>query len=244
MPEGPIIVILKEELQPYIGKQVILASGYTAKIKPAMLTGKTIIDIKSWGKHLLLVFTGFTIRVHLMLFGSYRINTRSKSNASLHLQFNDGEINFYISDIKLIEGPLDEVYDWSADIMSDRWDAKKAVKKLQAKPGSMICDALLDQKIFAGSGNIIKNEVLFRARVHPESFCGKIPVKKLRELVNETVNYSFDFLKWKQEGTLRKHFEAYEQDICPRNHIAFHKADSGKTKRHSYFCTGCQKLYA
>ena len=31
----------------------------------------------------------------------------------------------------------------------------------------MVCDALLDQTVFAGVGNIIKNEVLFRTGVHP-----------------------------------------------------------------------------
>ena len=36
-------------------------------------------------------------------------------------------------------------------------------------------DALLDQDVFAGAGNIIKNEVLHRIRVHPESPVGRLP---------------------------------------------------------------------
>lgn len=32
---------------------------------------------------------------------------------------------------------------------------------------------LLEKEIFAGVGNIIKNEMLYRARVHPESIVGK-----------------------------------------------------------------------
>ncbi len=107
----------------------------------------------------------------------------------------------------------------------------------------MICDALLDQDIFAGSGNIIKNESLFRARIHPESLCGKIPGDKLQALLKDVVKFSADFLKWRQKGILNKHLEAYEKDICPRNHIPFHRADTGKTKRHSYYCDKCQVLY-
>jgi len=243
MPEGPILIILKEELQPFKHKRVIAAKGYTTKMNPDILIGKTLIDIKTWGKHLLLCFPKFTVRVHLMLFGSYRINDHGKRNATLHLKFTTGELNFYISSVTLIEKPLDEVYDWSADIMSDSWSSAKAVEKMNAKPRSLIGDLLLDQKIFSGSGNIIRNEVLFRTRIHPENRIEDIPDEKLRELADETVKYSFDFLKWKKQGVLSEHFEAYEQHMCPRDHIPFNKADLGKTKRHTYYCDKCEVLY-
>jgi endonuclease VIII len=243
MPEGPIIVLLKEELQQFKHKKVIVAKGYTPKMDPHILTGQTVTDFKSWGKHLLICFPDFTIRVHLMLFGSYRINSRGKNNASLSLQFENGEVNFYISSIMLIEKPLNDVYDWSADVMNKKWSTEKAIIKLKAKPKALAGDVLLDQKIFSGVGNIIRNEALFRARIHPESKIGDIPDKKLYELIEETVRYTFDFLKWKKKGVLTKHYEAYEQSICPRDHIPFHKADLGKTKRHTYYCDVCEVLY-
>jgi endonuclease-8 len=243
MPEGPSIIILKEKLLPFKGKKVIDANGYAKGFDADVVIGKTLKDIKTWGKHTLLCFPKFTVRVHMMLFGSYRINEHGKRNASLHMQFDKGEVNFYISSIKLIEEPLDDVYDWSADIMSKAWDSKKVLERLKAKPKTMICDALLDQKIFSGSGNIIKNEALFRARLHPQSMIGHIPDEKLVNLIDETIKYGCDFLKWKKANTLTKHLEAYEKDTCPRNHIPFHKADTGKTKRHSYFCNKCQELF-
>lgn len=243
MPEGPIIIILKEELQQFKHKEVISANGYTPNLDPGILIGQKLVDIKSWGKHLLLCFPKFTVRIHLMLFGSWRINSRGKKNASLGIEFSNGEVNFYISSVVLIEKTLDEVYDWSADVMSDKWDTGKAVEKLKAKPKTFIGDALLDQKIFSGVGNIIRNEAMFRSRIHPKSIVGSIPDKKLKELANETVKYSFDFLKWKKQGKLSKHFEAYEQETCPRDHIPFHKADLGKTKRHTYYCDVCEILY-
>ena len=243
MPEGPSILILKDKLLPFKGKKVIEANGYAKGFDADILIGKTLKDIKTWGKHTLLCFPKFTVRVHMMLFGSYRINEHTNKNASLHLGFKDGEINFYITSIKLIEQPLDEVYDWSADIMSKAWDNDKTLAKLKAKPKMMICDALLDQKIFSGSGNIIKNEALFRASLHPQSIIGEIPDKKLLELIKETIDFSFEFLKWRKVGQLTKHLEAYEKDTCPRNHIPFQKKDTGKTKRHSYFCEKCQELF-
>jgi endonuclease-8 len=243
MPEGPSLIMLKERLLSFKGRQVTAASGYAKNVDPDMLKGNTLKDIKTWGKHLLLVFEGFALRVHMGLFGSYKINKPVKKNAALHLQFGDEEINFSIVKVETIKESLNKVYDWSADIMSKKWDDDKAIKKLGEKPKLMICDALLDQHIFAGSGNIIKNESLFRARIHPESLCGKIPHDKLKELTKEVVQFSKEFLKYGKAHKLDERLEAYERDICPRNHIPFHKKDTGKTKRHSYYCDKCQVLY-
>ncbi|MES2807265.1 MAG: endonuclease [Bacteroidota bacterium] len=243
MPEGPSIIILKEKLKPFIGKKVLDANGYAKGFDADKLIGKILKDIQTWGKHTLLVFPKFTVRVHMMLFGSYYINDRPKKNASLHMLFTNGEVNFSITSIKLIEQPLDEIYDWSADIMSDKWDTEKAMEKLKAKPKMMICDALLDQKIFSGSGNIIKNESLFKAKLHPESIIGEIPDKKLHDLIDEVLKFSQDFLIWRKANILTKHLDAYEKDICPRNCIPLHKTDTGKTKRHSYYCEKCQQLF-
>ena len=66
----------------------------------------------------------------------------------------------------------------------------------------MICDALLNQNIFSGVGNIIKNEVLYRTHVHPESLIGNIPIAQLNKVVYECSNYSFDFLNWKRNYEL------------------------------------------
>jgi endonuclease-8 len=243
MPEGPSIVILKDQLKPFKNKRVTEASGYAKNVDPDLFKENTVNGIKTWGKQLLISFKGFTISVHMGLFGSYRINSRGKRNASLHLQFGDDQVNFYISKIKVIEGSLSKVYDWSADIMSKKWDADKASEKLKIKPERMICDTLLDQQIFAGSGNIIKNESLFRARIHPESLCGKIPEEKLKVLLKVVVEFTADFLIWKKKNVLTKHLQAYQKITCPRNHIAFHKTDTGKSKRHSFYCDKCQELY-
>lgn len=235
--------MLKESLASFKGRRVTAAAGYAANVDPAMLNGNTLKDIKTWGKHLLLVFEDFALHVHLGLFGSYKINEAFKKNAALHLQFGSDEVNFSIVKIQVITGPLNKVYDWSADIMSKKWDEEKAVEKLKAKPKLMICDALLDQDIFAGSGNIIKNESLFRARIHPESLCGKIPVDKLEELSKEVIAFSKEFLKYGKNHHLGDRLQAYGRDECPRNHIPFHKKDTGKTKRGSFFCDKCQVLY-
>ncbi|RYY72807.1 MAG: endonuclease, partial [Comamonadaceae bacterium] len=95
-----------------------------------------------------------------------------------------------------------------------------------------------------GVGNIIKNEVLFRIRVHPLSTLGALPDDKLRELVREARNYCFDFLEWKKAFVLRKHWLAHTKRTCPRCHIPFHKGHLGLTDRRSFWCEGCQVLSA
>jgi endonuclease VIII len=242
MPEGPTIVILKEKVKVFKGKKIVQVEG-NAKIDLQRLKNKKVIAFKSWGKHFLICFDDFTIRVHFLMFGSYTINEKKDRKPRLALTFKNGELNIYTASVKLLEQNADEIYDWSADVMNENWNALKAKRKLKVKNEMMICDALLDQEIFAGVGNIIKNEVLFITRVHPESIIKNIPAKKINELVKEARDYSFDFLKWKKEFVLKKHWLAYAKKICPRCDIPFIKRHLGKTNRRTFFCENCQLLY-
>src|SRR6478735_3265053 len=242
MPEGPSIVILKEEVQSFKGKKILEVSG-NSKIDYKQFQKKTVTDFKSWGKHFLVCCKGITLRVHFMLFGSYRINQKKTTPPRLSLQFKNGEINFYACSLKIFYEDPGEIYDWSADVMNDAWDPSKAKKKLKEIPGTLVADALLNQNIFAGVGNIIKNEVLWRIKVHPETKIGDLPPKKLNELIKEARNYSFDFLKWKKAFVLKKHWCIHTKKICPRCKIPAQKEYVGKTNRRTFFCNNCQVLY-
>jgi endonuclease-8 len=131
--------------------------------------------------------------------------------------------------------------------MSERWDPKKAEKKIKEqvkeKESLNICDTLLDQQIFSGVGNIIKNEALFLARIHPKTKVINLPLKNLRVLIKDTENYTWNFYRWKKENTLSKHFNVYERKICPRCNIPLIKEDIGKGKRLTIYCDNCQVLY-
>ena len=242
MPEGPSIVILKEEVRIFKGKKVIKVAGNT-KIEKERMAGLKIIDFKSWGKHFLICFPGFACRIHFMLFGSYRVNEKKITPPRLTLQFKKGELNFYACSVKIIDEPLDSVYEWTGDVMNENWDPKKAKQKLKALPETLVCDALLDQHIFAGVGNIIKNEVLYRIKIHPESRIGNLPVKQLNLLIKEARNYSFDFYKWKKKYVLKKHWLAHTKRICTRCNLPIIKKYLGKTHRRSFYCSNCQMLY-
>ena len=177
------------------------------------------------------------------MFGSYRINEQKDATPRLHLQFKNGELNFYTCSVVRIDEDVDDVYDWSADVLSDTWNPAKARRKIRKLPDAKVSDVLLDQTIFAGVGNIIKNEVLFRIRVHPETTIGALPPRKLTELINEAKNYSFEFYKWKKVFQLKKHWLIYTKRKCPQCKGVVAKKYTGQTKRRSFFCENCQRLY-
>ncbi len=179
MPEGPSIVLLKNEVLRFTGKEIVSVSG-NSKIDQSRLLNKKIVSFQSWGKHFLICFKDFTLRVHFLMFGTYRINEKKEQPVRLNITFKSGEINLYSCAIKILEGDVNSYYDLSADVMNDEWNAKKAKAKLKVGPTKLVCDALLEQDIFSGVGNIIKNEVLYRICVHPESTVEKIPALKIK----------------------------------------------------------------
>jgi len=244
MPEGPSIVILREQAARFAGKTIARVTGNTS-VEKERLVGQRIDALRSWGKHFLVEMPDFSLRIHFLMFGSWRIDKgKSWAQPRLGLGFDDGELNFYTCSVRFIEEPLDLVYDWWADVMSEHWDPLLARKRLRARPELLACDALLDQDIFAGVGNIIKNEVLFRIRVHPLSEVGALPAPKLRELVEQARQYSFDFYEWKKAFVLRKHWLAHTKRTCPRCNIPFSKGHLGLSQRRSFWCERCQVRYA
>jgi len=229
MPEGPSIVILREATEAFVGKRVLRASGNTQVVEPERMIGRTVRDVRSWGKHYLVVFDDFTLRVHFMLFGSYAIDARKENRKPrLTLGFARGrELNFYACSVKYLEGDLDDVYDWSADVMSPEWNPRAARRKLVTHPDMLAADALLH-----------------RIRVHPESEIGALPSRKLGEMIREARDYSFDFYEWKKQFVLRQHWQVHAKKYCPRDgsRLSFRK-HLGRAARRAFWCDTCQRLY-
>lgn len=243
MPEGPSIVLLKEEVQQFTGKEILAVSG-NSKIEQGRLLHQKVLAFKSWGKQFLVCFERFTLRVHFLMFGSYVVNGEKEGRvARLSLNFENGIINFYACSVKYLEGDVDKLFDWSADVMNDTWNPRKAKKKLLEKPDMLVCDALLEQDLFSGVGNIIKNEVLYRLKIHPESVVGKLPAAKLKAIVAESRTYSFQFLEWKRNYELKKHWLAHTKKTCVRCNLPIIKKYTGNKKRRSFICERCQRLY-
>lgn len=241
MPEGPAILHLRNKLLPFKGKVVKMAGGY-GKMPTAWIKGKKLQDITTWGKHLLFVFSNGIVRVHQGLFGDVLINEKKKVNPSFFLRFATGEINGYIVRAQKLEQSIDETYDYRVDILSDSFDKAYVKSLLKTKADKTIDDVLMDQNIFSGVGNKIRNESLYLAGIHPLSITGKIPATKITKLVNSVVTYAWSFYQQLEEKGLHDEFYVYKQEYAKDGSEVTMRV-LPKTKRKIYFSEHKQELF-
>jgi len=247
--EGPSLYLAARQLKPFRGKTVLSVSGNT-KIEKERILNKEVKTIFSWGKHLIIQFDEFALRTHFLLFGTFEATVidspltgdyRRSYTPRLQLDFENGSIKLFNCSVKFLETRNAKAsYDFTIDIMSPRWDSDKAFDSIYSNPGVEIADILLDQEIFAGVGNIIKNEVLWRARIHPERKVKNITPSELKNLIAETKKFSLLFYKWRKAFVLRKHLDIYQKSICPRCGTKVERKKTGKRNRISHFCPVCQ----
>ena len=247
--EGPSLYLAARQLQPFRGKTVLSVSGNT-KIEKERILKKKVKSIFSWGKHLIIQFDDFALRTHFLLFGSLEATVNDSPvtgdykrsyTPRLQLDFENGDIKLFNCSVKFLETSNAKAgYDFTIDIMSPKWSADQAFHSISSKHGAEIADLLLDQGVFAGVGNIIKNEVLWRVGIHPESKVSEIPPSKLLELIAETKKFSLLFYKWRKVFLLRKHLDIYQKSICPRCGANVKREKTGKRKRIGHFCPVCQ----
>jgi endonuclease VIII len=248
--EGPSLALAAEQLAPFKGKTVKAVSGNTT-IGKERLVDEKVRDIFSWGKNLVFQFDTFALRFHFMLFGTFTAEVKGKSVTGdylgkskiprLMMEFSNGHIKTYNCSIKVFEHEnFKSTYDFGTDLMSPAWDGERALARLKTQGGEEIGDVILDQTIFSGAGNIIKNEVLFLARVHPEKKVRHLPLKKLKEITGLVHTYSHQFYEWRKKFELKKHYQAYRKSACPVCQGKITRKKTGVRERWSFFCPACQ----
>lgn len=251
--EGPTVYATTMQLQPFKGKKIIKVGGNTL-LDQNMFLNQEVKDIFCWGKHLCFQFESFALRVHFMIAGTYEgnvagtmINGDYKKTKDLKMQFDfpNGFFAMYSNTFKLHENEpnLRRIYDYTTDVMSKQWDAEAALAKIQKKPNAQISDVLLDQKIFTGVGNKIRNEVLFTKKLLPTHLVKDIDIFELRQLVDDTHDLSWQFYKWREKDELNNgmHWKIYKKKECTVCGGKITHAYTGKNPRSSYFCEHCQK---
>ncbi len=241
--EGPSIIILAEECAKFLGQKVTRSSGSSKVIDIKSLRGQRLLALKSWGKHFLMQFGKTNLKIHFMLFGSYTIDTPKPGRLPrLALKFKTGELFTYACSVREIETPLGELYDWRADLMAAEWSEALAIRKLKALGDMLICDALLQQDIFAGAGNIFKNEVLFRLGLRPQTKLSTLSENELKLLAREMRLYAYQFYTWKKQFQLRKNWKIYKRKSCAVCETKTVLKTTGKLQRRSHYCPKCQIL--
>lgn len=241
MPEGPAIMHLRNKLLPFKNEIVQKAGGY-GPMPTDWINGQKLEDILTWGKHLLFVFKNGTVRVHLMLFGEILLNERKKVNRSFFLEFEKGEINGYVVKAEQLKGTPAEVYDWRTDILHPDFDAAYVKTLIKQKATKSIDDVLMDQQVFTGVGNKIRNEALYRAGIHPLSITEKIPAAKITRLVKEVVKYANLFYQSLETTGENNNFAVYQQEYAADGSEVTIQV-LPRSKRKIYFSEHKQVLY-
>lgn len=161
----------------------------------APLRGRTVTGVEAVGKHLLIRFSeNLTLRTHMRMKGSWHIYRpgetwrRSSRNAKIILETDAYiAVGFSIPIAEMVptdrEGSDRELRRLGPDPLKDDFDSDLAAERLRAKRTSLIADALLNQTVMAGVGNVYKSEVLFLCRIHPRRTVQELSESEIGSLI-------------------------------------------------------------
>ena len=247
--EGPSLRLAAEQLRPFIGRR-IKAVGGNSRIGIERLRHRRVDEIFAWGKHLVFQCGDVALRVHFLLWGTFAATVRGQSVTGdyrrtgpprLVLTFSNGEITIWSASLRFVDGrDVRASYDFTVDVMAPEWDPRAAARRVRQHPAASIADLLLDQSIFAGVGNIIKNEVLFRTRTSPFAKVRDLSSRRVRAIVDDARTFSFRFLELRRAFALRKSLEIYGKSACAACGGKVSRRIHGTRQRRSFFCQACQ----
>jgi endonuclease-8 len=165
------------------------------------LTAQTVDAVSASGKHLLMQFSGgLVLRTHMRMNGSWHIYRpgerwqRPRRDMRIVLATADFVavgFNIPVAEfIRLRDLPRhDELRRLGPDLLAPDFDHEEAMQRLRARAHESIADALLNQRVMAGIGNVYKSEVLFACGVHPFATVGSLGADALRCLIETARRY-------------------------------------------------------
>lgn len=249
--EGPSLHLAAAQLKPFIGQRIVSVSGNTT-IGKERLENETVRDIFAWGKHLVVQCSDFALRTHFLMFGSFEADIegatvtgdyRRTKDPRLSLVFPNGELRLFSCSVRYVEGrDVRRTYNFKIDIMSRAWDPAHAVQQLRTMGKEQIADVLLDQDVFAGVGNIIKNEVLGLTGTHPEQTVERLTPARRKVIIGRTREFAKQFLAWRKQFVLLKNLRIHRKRTCPKCGGPVTKGKTGRRQRMSHYCPTCQPL--
>jgi endonuclease-8 len=166
MPEGDTVFHTAETLRKaLVGRTLTRCDVRVPRFATVDLTGQLVDEVLSRGKHLFIHVGQASIHSHLKMDGSWRVSTRPPGHR-VRIILEAGEIRVIGIDLGVLE-ILDRRHDEDAvahlgpDLLGADWDPWVAVANLTARPDRPIAEALLDQRVLAGIGNVYCNELCF-----------------------------------------------------------------------------------
>lgn len=177
MPEGHVLHRLARVLEHDLAGRRVRVSSPQGRFAAAAATldGSTLTGAEAWGKHLFVHFDAPVaepvVHVHLGLIGRLQFQPLAEPVGEVRLRITDGAI---AADLRgpqtcraISPGELAaQVARLGPDPIRDDADPEVAWRRVHAS-GRSIASLLMDQRVFAGVGNIYRAEVLFRQHVAP-----------------------------------------------------------------------------
>src|SRR5436190_278190 len=246
MPEGDALHRAARRLQVLVGEQVAVETPHpqaAAGRFAERLDGRRLESVEALGKNLLLSFEGgLVLRSHLRMRGRWQVRPREDGRAR-----RDGKpwllLRSPSHEAILWNGPVLELTARGArrlgpDILAEPPDLAAMVANLRREhPSRELGDALLDQRLVAGIGNVWKAESLWQAQVSPWHRLGDVSEADLERVLGEAAR----LMRASVEGRDERRIYRRAGRLCPRCGAPIRSRGQGDDNRTTYWCPGCQK---
>jgi endonuclease-8 len=182
MPEGDTIYRTAARLRPVLqGQTVTAARARDAGLAAETLVQRTVQSVEARGKHLLIhLENGLAIHSHLGMHGAWHVYVRSEAwqkperLAALTIEvpevvcvcFNPKTLEL-LTAAQLQRHP--HISRLGPDLLADAFDEAEVLRRFRVHNAAPIGEAVMNQTIVCGIGNVYKSEVLFLTHVDP--FC-------------------------------------------------------------------------
>jgi endonuclease-8 len=197
MPEGDTIHRTAARLRPYLVGRLVLAATSSRGADVGRLVGSTVTAVDTLGKNLLIRSSnGLTVRTHLRMNGSWHRYRPAEpwrlpaSRAALVLEVEGAvAVCFDAPVVEVFETRAQAIHPGLAplgpDLTDDGFDVAEAVVRLRdpGRAGLAVGEALLDQRVMAGVGNVFRSEILYLERVDPFAPVASLDDRTLEGLV-------------------------------------------------------------
>ncbi|HET6285916.1 MAG TPA: DNA-formamidopyrimidine glycosylase family protein [Amycolatopsis sp.] len=260
MPEGDTVFLAGKVLDKALaGKTLLRGEFRVPQLATTDLAGREVLGVGTVGKHLLTRLSdGLTLHSHLRMDGKWEVYRagarwrRPAHQARVVLATEDLQaIGFRVHDLELV--PTDEedrlVGHLGPDLLDPHWTdelAERAAAALVANPDRELGDALLDQRIMAGIGNMYKVEMCFLLGVTPWTPVSEVDPAKVVALGRKLLKTNAWHTSQTTTGDLRRGREhwAYERTKqgCFRcgGRLKVASQGAGHQARPTWFCPKCQ----
>lgn len=243
MPEGDALHRAARRLQVLVGETVEVDAPHPRAAATGVaerLDGRRLEAVEAVGKNLFFRFDGgLVLRSHLRMRGRWTVRERGAATRGRPwLVVRGGTREAVLWGGSVLELNVRAAARLGPDILADPPDVDRMLFRFRrAEPRRAVGEALLDQRLVAGIGNVWKAESLWRAGVSPWRPLGKVSDDELRRILGEAARLMRSSLETGREE--RAIYRAAGRP-CPRCRTIVRSRGQGDDNRTAYWCPACQ----